>query len=499
MATVPIGSAEVELVPLTQVARLDAVDREAGAPGRLLLDLGPRKAELPRSLQELRDLEAFAADGWVPEKDLLDLERVPGHGILVRDVAARRLLVVARRVVLQLSQPEPAAEALPAGLDLIRRLPFADGLVEARWKEFDGSLDRLSADLRELSRRAEVLMVEPVVVEHLDLRSALAQPPAPPQDPDLPLQFEQWDLIGVREAWRESTGSGVGVAVLDRGFAARHRDLLLSPHSGYFDADDNFFQSLDGMPNHTHGTECAGMVAARGNSLGGRGVAWQSDLTCIQIGALATASQLGLALAVFHAVAGSELSGYRGADCGVVTCSLGPRDSPNRRLTRVLDLALDYARDHGRGGKGALVFWAVSHRGNADLDEVLGHEIVQSVAAVDASGSQLVGASGATLDFVAPGLGVATTKSTSCFGSYQGSPCNETNLGFGLAFGGPSLAAPAAAGIAALVLGKHPELSWEQLRDVLRGASDQADSPDTKRGYGLPNAVAALDLAGDLA
>ena len=61
---------------------------------------------------------------------------------------------------------------------------------------------------------------------------------------------------------------------------------------------------------------------------------------------------------------------------------------------------------------------------------------------------------------------------------------------------GTSLSAPIAAGIAALVLSAHPELSSEQVADAIKKTSSRSDYPDTLYGWGIPDAEKAVTYFG---
>jgi subtilisin family serine protease len=58
---------------------------------------------------------------------------------------------------------------------------------------------------------------------------------------------------------------------------------------------------------------------------------------------------------------------------------------------------------------------------------------------------------------------------------------------------GTSFSAPLAAGVAALVLQVHPDWNVEQVLDVMRATSSRAPTPDNLMGWGILNAVAAIE------
>jgi subtilisin family serine protease len=71
-------------------------------------------------------------------------------------------------------------------------------------------------------------------------------------------------------------------------------------------------------------------------------------------------------------------------------------------------------------------------------------------------------------------------------------------------FGGTSSATPGAAGVAALVLSKNPNLRADQVRDILKRCCDRIDKTggaydskghSKKYGFGRLNAKRAVDLA----
>jgi len=61
---------------------------------------------------------------------------------------------------------------------------------------------------------------------------------------------------------------------------------------------------------------------------------------------------------------------------------------------------------------------------------------------------------------------------------------------------GTSLSAPIAAGIAALVLSAHPDLSALQIIEAIKKTSSKSNSPDTLYGWGIPDAEKAVSYFG---
>ncbi len=64
-----------------------------------------------------------------------------------------------------------------------------------------------------------------------------------------------------------------------------------------------------------------------------------------------------------------------------------------------------------------------------------------------------------------------------------------------LAYNGTSFACPIVAGIAALMLQAHRWLTPAEVMDILHGASSRGDDPDTLIGWGIPDALAAVEEA----
>ncbi len=63
---------------------------------------------------------------------------------------------------------------------------------------------------------------------------------------------------------------------------------------------------------------------------------------------------------------------------------------------------------------------------------------------------------------------------------------------------GTSFSTPTVAGVVALVIQANPELTSQQVMDIMHRTSSRADSPDTLTGYGIVDALAAVMLAEEM-
>jgi subtilisin family serine protease len=223
-----------------------------------------------------------------------------------------------------------------------------------------------------------------------------------------------------------------------------------------------------------------------------------------------------------------------GAD--VISCSWGPADGrwfdpadPRHSVRAPLPdstrLAIDHAVTQGRDGKGCVVLFAAGN-GNepVDLDGYASYEKVLAVAACNDRGKRSVYSDvgdavfcsfpSNDFAFAAEGRpapltpGIWTTDVSGTGGYNPGSPATpargDAKGNYTNAFGGTSSACPGAAGVTALVLARNPELSRDEVKDVLRRSCDQIDledgqwSPDghsPKYGHGRLNAETAVRLA----
>ena len=103
-----------------------------------------------------------------------------------------------------------------------------------------------------------------------------------------PNVFDQWGLynstnegmdINVSNAWNYSTGRGIKIAVIDLGIDLTHQDLAANIYPLSYDTETN---SSPSKVYGSHGTHCAGIVAAvRNNGLQVAGVAPDAKLMSV--------------------------------------------------------------------------------------------------------------------------------------------------------------------------------------------------------------------------
>lgn len=293
-----------------------------------------------------------------------------------------------------------------------------------------------------------------------------AEPDAicPVQDvtPNDPLfSSSEWHLkkISCPAAWSTNPGSsGITVAVLDTGVNSSHPDLAprIVPGWNVYDNNNNTGDV------YGHGTEVAGTIGAcTNNGTGVAAVTWNCRIMPVRISATdgsATYSAMaaGLTWAADHGARVANIS-YIASTSATVTS------------------AAQYFQS-----KGGVV---TSSSGNyATFDSSADNPYILTVSATDGN-DQLYSWSntGNNVDLAAPGSVYTTTAD----GNYASAA-------------GTSFSAPIVAGVAALVLSQNPNLTAQQVQDVLKQGADDLGTVgwDPQYGYGRVNAAKALSLAG---
>lgn len=278
-----------------------------------------------------------------------------------------------------------------------------------------------------------------------------------PDDPYYPIQWHL-DRISAAEGWEISEGAAVvPIAVIDSGVDADHPDLADKILPGW-----DFICDAAVTPDHLgHGTSVAGVAAAA--TFNARGVAGVAPRNPVMPLVVLDSKDVALYSDIARAIVWAADHGAR-----IVNLSLG-----GSAPSSVLQDAVDYA-----WARGVLVFAAAMNDGTTDPRYPAACERVQAIAATG-SGDDLAPFSnhGSWIDFAAPGISIFTTQ--------------ESGYGY---VSGTSFASPIAAAVAALVLSRRPDLTPEEVIDVLRASSADLGPPgfDAAFGWGRIDAGAAL-------
>lgn len=305
-----------------------------------------------------------------------------------------------------------------------------------------------------------------------------------PNDPRFSGQW-YFENLQMTKAWGLYQGDPTTtVVVVDTGCDLTHPDLVakLDPGKDVADVDDDP-SAVPSEQGAEHGTACAGLVAAStNNSEGIAGACPECRLRCVRL------------LSDSSVPVSADVDAFEFAlqtDAAVVSNSWGFVDAIP--VPVALEDAINNVFDNGRGGKGALVLFAI---GNDDRE--VGDNEMQAVRGVLAIGAinNLDDKTpftnfGNCSDLVAP----TGTLTTDLVGADGNDPGDYTSL-----FGGTSSACPVAAGIAGLLVGAAPDATSAELYDVMIQtarpapyATPDAEGHDPVFGYGIIDPVKALE------
>ncbi|MBR5029331.1 MAG: S8 family serine peptidase, partial [Bacteroidales bacterium] len=301
----------------------------------------------------------------------------------------------------------------------------------------------------------------------------------------------QWGMrkINACDAWSITTGKPtVKVAVLDQGIDENHMEFNGVNVAGSFDTET---ETQPAVIYGDHGTHVGGIIFANHNYGNIAGLAPNCSMLNIsnRLRINETLSE-NLANGIYWALSNK-------AD--VINNSWGDQGSVfyDYLHSTYLEDALDSAIDYGRDGKGCvIVFGAGNCFPNMDYPATYRKEIL-TVGAADSNFIKCsFSATGLLLDVVAPGYEILSTLPYGLNGNMSGT----------------SMAAPHAAGLAALILSANPNLTGQQVRDIIEQTAQKV-GPDPyvdlsqynynnglwnpKMGYGFINAHAAVNAALD--
>lgn len=310
-----------------------------------------------------------------------------------------------------------------------------------------------------------------------------------------------------------STGANVKIAIIDDGFDIDHPEF--NRPAKIVAARDVTYGINDPRPKSAydnHGTACAGVAAASG--IGCSGVAPDAALIPIRL-----YEELGS----YKESVAFKWAADHGAD--IISCSWGPPDGhwedPNDPahfnfvdMPDSTRLAMEYAFTKGRNGKGCIITFAAGN-GNEDIqyDGYASYLKVIAVAACNDTGKRSVYSDyGDAVWCCFPsndiGSRILGHPEPVTSGIYttdrKGSAGYNRNGDYTDDFGGTSSACPGIAGTIALMLSVNPDLTLQQVKDIIRDTAVKID-PDNGQydvmghsryyGYGKADAEKAVKKA----
>jgi serine protease len=338
-------------------------------------------------------------------------------------------------------------------------------------------LDRLRDDLRPYTEFVEpnyIYRIPEAPAIEVDRDRDRASTTASPTAPNDPLYSKQWNLkaISVEQAWLDTQGQGVTVAVIDTGVSVVPDLNETAFTDGYNFIDD----SANASDDNGHGTHVAGTIAqSTNNDYGVAGIAYKATIMPLKVlgkGGGGTTADIAEAI---------RFAADNGAD--VINLSLGGGGE-----SQLLQEAIDYAHE-----KNVVVIAAAGNANQNSAGYPARYARAIGVAATDALGAKAPYSNyGAGVDIAAPG---GNTKESQLGGILQNTIDARSGDSMFAAFQGTSMAAPHVAGVAALIKAAGIENPDEVREILLQSASTVSDDPLNHFGAGKLDAAAAVKLA----
>jgi subtilisin family serine protease len=338
---------------------------------------------------------------------------------------------------------------------------------------------------------------------------------------------KQWNLqaMEVPAAWAAGyDGTGARVAVIDGGINENHQDLAGQVDvacSASFVPGEPFNSDLGGL---WHGSHVAGIVAAADNDFGIVGVAPGATIMGVKALHGGSGDFSWVVGAILFASDPASFAGYENCQrADIINMSLAGLwlKSTGGGFHSVMNKVVNFA-----SSRGVLVISAAGNNGfdvrdfadltvqpamagnglaisaTGPIDFCLGSTNFRRPASYSNYGNGFVTLAGPGGDFVStdPGLctmpsadGGSTTFPTWVFDMVP-APCGGLGGNFTCWTAGTSMASPAVAGVAALIVGKYPGISVGKLKAALKkSAADEGKiGHDAFYGHGFVNAARAV-------
>ena len=343
-----------------------------------------------------------------------------------------------------------------------------------------------------------------------------------PNDPQYSSQWHYYETYGINlpQAWNITTGNAsTVVAVIDTGHRP-HVDLASRIVGGYdfitnvqvandgdgrdsnpqdpgdwitaAESSSGYFAGCPATNSSWHGTHVAGTIGAvTNNSQGVAGVNWQAKLLTVRVLGKCGGSTADIADGMRWA-AGLPVTGVppNTNPAKVLNLSLG---GPSATCPTTFQSAINAVN----GAGGIVVVAAGNSNVNASGATPANCSGVITVGATNRSGVRASYSNyGSVVDVSAPGGQTFPTSSNGVLSTLNAGTTNPGADNY-VFYQGTSMAAPHVAGVASLMVGLNPTLSWSQVETILKNTAKPFGPGHTCTGLttcgaGIVNAHAAL-------
>ncbi len=303
--------------------------------------------------------------------------------------------------------------------------------------------------------------------------------------PDDPKWEAQWSfrMIDAPNAWEIATGKGVTVAVIDTGVAfenyKRFRTVEDLRGTGFVKGYDFVNDTEHPNDDHGHGTHVAGTIAqTTNNGVGVAGIAYEANIMPLKV---LNKSGFGTAADIADAI---RYAADEGAQVINMSLGGGPR-------SLVMQSAVAYAHK-----KGLVVICAAGNTGRGRVEYPAAYSGAFAVSSVGPTKELAFYSSyGKEIAVAAPG-GDKSQGETGGIIQNTIEPRKVDRTDGYYYFQGTSMAAPHAAGVAALVMSAGVT-DADAVEKILKETATDAGKPgwDEKYGYGILNAGRAVEAA----